>query len=261
MPAAISEQQRQDILLYQAKGFTTKQTRDAMVLDAGRVHGCALHNVPSLRSIRRIRVRYAKHGGTGPIRQRGRQPTMTPEQAEAIREWVELQNDGYQLAELQDYFAFRFQQHRVPDISTISRWLTYLGLTRKKESVTPAQQCQREIDSFWNRMRSDGVLPEEIAWMDEMGFDGRDFLCCYGWSERGRRFETCKRLGRGRRYEALVAMSTDGVVSAELYSEGTIQWCNFADFCVETLFPDMLRHDKKVSPKETRLCVWCGGHC
>ncbi len=132
-------------------------------------------------------------------------------------------------------------------MSTFSRWLRYLGLNRKKESVIPAQQCQQKIDVFWNRMSSDDILPEEIVWMDEMGFDGRDFLCCYGWSERGKRFETCKRLGQGRRYEALVAMSIDGLVSAELYSGGTIQWGNFADFSIGTLFPDMISQGKKVS--------------
>jgi hypothetical protein len=132
-------------------------------------------------------------------------------------------------------------------VSTFSRWLKYLGLNRKKESVIPAQQCQHKIDVFWNGMSSDDILPDEIVWMDEMGFDGRDFLCCYGWSERGKRFETCKRLGRGRRYEALVAMSIDGLVSAELYSGGMIQWGNFADFSIGTLFPDMISQDKKVS--------------
>jgi hypothetical protein len=59
-------------------------------------------------------------------------------------------------------------------VSTFSRWLKYLGLNRKKESVIPAQQCQHKIDVFWNRMSSDDILPDEIVWMDEMGFDGRD---------------------------------------------------------------------------------------
>ena len=184
MPSSMSAHQRQDILMYNANGFTAKQTRDAMLLDARRLHGFQLHGVPSLRSIQRVRGRHAKHGATAPIQRRARQPTMTPVQAEAIREWVELQNDGWQLVELQDYFSFRFQPQRVPSVATFSRWLAHLGLTRKKESVTPAQQSQHEIDSFWNRMRSDGIVPEEIVWMDEMGFDGRDFLCCYGWSQR-----------------------------------------------------------------------------
>ena len=109
-----------------------------------------------------------------PTRQRARQPGLTAEQAESIQEWVSLQNDGCQLAELQDYFTFRFQPDRIPDVSTFSRWLKYLGLNRKKESVIPAQQCQHKIDVFWNRMSSDDILPDEIVWMDEMGFDGRD---------------------------------------------------------------------------------------
>ena len=57
--------------------FNTKQTRDAMLLDARKLHGFQTHSVPSLRSIKRVRVRYTKHGAT---RQRARQPTMTPEQ-------------------------------------------------------------------------------------------------------------------------------------------------------------------------------------
>ena len=61
---AMSAQQRQDILLYCAKGFNTKQTRDAMLLDARKLHGFQTHSVPSLRSIQRARVRYTKHGTT-----------------------------------------------------------------------------------------------------------------------------------------------------------------------------------------------------
>ena len=131
MPMVMSAQQRQDILLYCAKGFNTKQTRDAMLLDARKLHGFQTHSVPSLRSIQRVRVRYTKHRATEPTRQRARQPTMTPKQAQAIREWVSPQNDGCQLAELQDYFTFRFQPERIPDVSTFSRWLKYLGLNRK----------------------------------------------------------------------------------------------------------------------------------
>jgi hypothetical protein len=56
-PMAMSAQQRQDILLYCAKGFNTKQTRDAMLLDARKLHGFQTHSVPSLRSIQRARVR------------------------------------------------------------------------------------------------------------------------------------------------------------------------------------------------------------
>ena len=133
MPMVMSAQQRQDILLYCAKGFNTKQTRDAMLLDARKLHGFQTHSVPSLRSIQRVRVRYTKHNSSHPkpTRQRARQPTMTPKQAQAIREWVSLQNDGCQLAELQDYFTFRFQPERIPDVSTFSRWLKNLGLKRK----------------------------------------------------------------------------------------------------------------------------------
>jgi hypothetical protein len=57
-------------------------------------------------------------------------------------------------------------------------------------------------------------------------------------------FETCKRLGRGRRYDALIAMSINGLVSTELYAGGTIQWGNFADFSIGTLFPDMIKQSK-----------------
>jgi hypothetical protein len=63
-------------------------------------------------------------------------------------------------------------------------------------------------------MSRDGILQAEITMMDEMGFNSRDFLCCYGWAELGMRFETCKQLGWGRRYDVLIAMSTDGLVSA-----------------------------------------------
>ena len=48
MPMVMSAQQRQDILLYCAKGFNTKKTRDAMLLDAHKLHGFQVHSVPSL---------------------------------------------------------------------------------------------------------------------------------------------------------------------------------------------------------------------
>ena len=51
MPVAMSAQQLQDIMLYCAKGFNTKQTRDAMLLDACKLHGFQTHSVPSFRPL------------------------------------------------------------------------------------------------------------------------------------------------------------------------------------------------------------------
>ena len=67
LPVAMSAQQRQDILLYCAKGFNTKQTRDAMLLDACKLHGFQTHSVPSLRSIQRARVPGPPASGPGSL--------------------------------------------------------------------------------------------------------------------------------------------------------------------------------------------------
>jgi len=113
--------------------------------------------------------------------------------------------------------------------------------------VCPCQQCQVEIDIFWNKMSDLRISPCEISWMDEVGFDSRNFALLHGYAYKGWRFRANNAFpGRGRRYDALVAMGTDGIVACELFTDGTVQWENFSDFCVRDYFPAMLRRGKRV---------------
>jgi hypothetical protein len=53
--------------------------------------------------------------------------------------------------------------------------------------------------------------------MDECGFDFRDFLLLYGYSEKGERFHTEEKLGRGERINSLASMWIGGCFDANFF--------------------------------------------
>ena len=245
MPTSV----RQDILLYKARGLSTRETHAAMQQDAAKGHGFGAAQGDqgvSLRSIQRVYERMDKHGIAVPKVQRKRAPTFSGPEGDAIRKWVERQTKGYFLDQLLEWFNVAFP-HRVVGKSTMCRWIKYQGLTRKKGTVKPLQQSQHRIDQFWNLLQAKGVRVQDCAWMDEMGFlSGQAMRCVYGYSAQGKKFRASEKLGKGRRYDVLACMSQQGLVACDFYTGGTVQWKTFVDYCTESVFPAMNQQGKSV---------------
>ena len=263
MPAHV----RQDILFYYAKGKSVEETLAAMQQGAAKEHGCGAAQDQtgiSRRSIERVRAQWKKNGSAEPKVQRTRMPTLTPAQAEAITAFVDSQKRGYRLEKLVRFLHFCFPD-RIFATSTVFNWLKYMGLTRKKGTVTPAQQCPHQIDQFWNLMQALNVRARDIVWADEMGIRvDRDIQLIFGYSVQGKKFRVTEKLGKGKRFDVLASMSVDGLLNATFYHKGTVQWSTFVAWCTEETFPEMNRLGKTVfvldncqvrgpSPAQSRL--------
>jgi hypothetical protein len=82
------------------------------------------------------------------------------------------------------------------------------------------QQDPERVALFWETCQNLGLDPWETVWMDECGFDFRDFLLLYGYSEKGERFHTEEKLGRGERINSLASMWIGGCFDAEFFHGG-----------------------------------------
>ena len=80
---------------------------------------------------------------------------------------------------------------------------------------------------------------DKFVWLDETGSDNRDHVRKYGYALRGMRPVTHHFLSRGRRTNAIAAMSQDGMIALELVS-GAVNGDIFFDFVSSSLIPMMM---------------------
>ena len=80
---------------------------------------------------------------------------------------------------------------------------------------------------------------DKFVWLDETGSDGRDHIRTYGYAIRGMRPVSHRFLSRGRRTNAIAAMSQDGVIALELVS-GSVNGDTFFNFVSSSLIPMMM---------------------
>ena len=93
------------------------------------------------------------------------------------------------------------------------------------------------------------MYSEELSWrtvhlflgirLDETGSDNRDHVRKYGYALRGMRPVTHCFFSRGRRTNAIAAMSQDGMIALELVS-GPVNGDIFFDFVTSSLIPMMM---------------------
>ena len=93
-----------------------------------------------------------------------------------------------------------------PSLSTISRYLSKMGITRKGVKQLAEQQNEASRLSFMAEMSI--FDPTMIIWLDETGCDKRNAARQYGYSLRG---IAPRSKSGGKRYTQIMAMSTDGV--------------------------------------------------
>ena len=121
--------------------------------------------------------------------------------------------------------------------STICKLLKRYGITRKKIRQIALQRCESLRGAF---MAQSFLFQREMfVWVDETGSATRDTIRKYGYALRGMRAEYQRLLVRGKRVNAIAAMSSTGIVALELKTD-TVNGDIFFDFLRGSLIPNMM---------------------
>ena len=220
------------------------QTQRAIACACTLLQGA--HVPPSRATIFRICRRFRQTGLTTARPRCGPMISLTADQIDGLRRWCRKpggKRRGTRLRRACVWFDMQF--NRSVSTKTICRWLKRLGLTRKKGTRVALQQDPERVALFWETCQNLGLDPWETVWMDECGFDFRDFLLLYGYSEKGERFHTEEKLGRGERINSLASMWIGGCFDAEFFHGGNVTYDVFEGHCTRSLGPKMLRRGMK----------------
>ena len=76
-----------------------------------------------------------------------------------------------------------------------------------------------------------------FVWVDETGSDARDHIRRFGYALRGVTPTSHRLLARGKRVNAVAALSSTGVVALDIVT-GTVSGHEFFDFLRGTLIPN-----------------------
>ena len=120
---------------------------------------------------------------------------------------------------------------------TVCRTLKRYGITRKKIRQVALQRCNSLRGAFMAQICL--FRRDMFVWLDETGSDARDHVRKFGYAIRGMRAEYHRLLSRGRRVNAIGAISCTGLEALEL-TNATVNLENFFDFLRGSLIPKMM---------------------
>ena len=139
---------------------------------------------------------------------------------------------------------------------TICRLLKRYGFTRKKVRQIAAQRCYALRDAFMARCTL--FIRDMFVWVDETGSDARDHVRKFGYAIRGMTPTSHRILARGKRVNAIAALSSTGVVVVDMVS-GTVSGSEFFDFLRGTLIPNMMPFNGS-NPRSVIIMDNCSVH-
>ena len=140
--------------------------------------------------------------------------------------------------------------------ATICRLLRSYGFTRKKIRNVALQRSYSLRGAFMSQCFMFNV--NQFVWIDETGSDARDQSRKYGYSLRGQAPVVHRFLSRGKRVNAIAAISTSGLVSLELVTR-TVNGEVFFDYVRSCLIPNMMPFDG-VNPRSIAIMDNCSVH-
>ena len=79
-------------------------------------------------------------------------------------------------------------------------------------------------------------------WIDESGSDARDHIHTFSYALRGMTPTSHRLLARGKRVNAIAALSSSGLLAVDLVI-GTVSGLEFFDFLQGTLIPNMMTYN------------------
>ena len=126
-------------------------------------------------------------------------------------------------------------------MATISRTIRRLGLTRKKIKRVAKQRSEELRENFRATTMLDGGVYKRnmFIFIDEMGFDCRDSRRRFGYSIAGLPAIETQNLTRGKRINAIAAMSAQEIIDFELFDD-SVTGKTFALFLRRALLPHLL---------------------
>ena len=120
--------------------------------------------------------------------------------------------------------------------STVCRLLKRCEVTRKKIRQVAQQRCESLRGSF---MAQTFLFERKMfVWIVETGSDARNHIRKYGYALRGERATTHRFLSRGKRINAIAAISSEGLLAFEL-KDHTVTGKSFYYFERGSLIPNM----------------------
>jgi transposase len=136
------------------------------------------------------------------------------------------------LDEIKDFLLDMFDVD--VDLSTVSRTIKRIKITRKKLRVEAAQR-NPELRTQWQD-NLQFFTAEQLVCVDESGSDDRTGDRSYGWASNGSRATVSRWLENKIRVSVLPAYTIDGYIAARTF-EGSGTGDIFEDFIVEDLLP------------------------
>ena len=123
---------------------------------------------------------------------------------------------------------------------TICRILKRYGFTRKRVRQIAAQRCYALRGAYMAQCTL--FRRDMFVWVDETGSDARDHIRRFGYALRGMTPTPHRLLARGKRVNAIAALSSSGVVAVDIITE-TVSGKEFFDFLRGTLIPNMMTYN------------------
>ena len=245
---AVDRHVREEIVAHQILGRNARETRRLLW---GPL--CGMKSVPCLRSIYTVRRIWRTYGIVGISKHRslGRGARgLSATVACIIRAWCRKpggKRRGTRLSKLRKFLQMNPVVNRSVPRCTLCRWLKRLGLTRKKGTRVALQQDPVKVALFWTKLQLLDVDVDEAVFFDESGINTDDWNMYYGYSEKGTRFYTEERVGRGERINCLVSVCTSrtGLFCVDFVHKGSVKYVTFRDHLVNKLLPEMVRRGKK----------------
>lgn len=185
----------------------------------------------------RVNARFGRTGEVDPEDLQRRRPDLRQldERSEIYMVGLVLRNPTMYLGEV---------CHKIFDVcgtkvspSTICRLLLSYGVTHKQVGYVALQRC----DSLRGAYMAQSFLfsTDKFVWIDETGSDARDQSRKYGYAVRGETPIVSQFHSRGRRINAIAAISCSGLVSVEL-TRSDVDRELFYDFVRSYLIPNMM---------------------
>ena len=131
-----------------------------------------------------------------------------------------------------------------PSPSTVCWLFKRYGMTRKKIRQVAKQRCHSLRGAF---MAQSFLFSRNMfVWVDETGANNRDHIRKYGYAFRGMTPTCTRHLVRGKWINAIVGLSSSGVVASEIVST-SVNGDAFFDFLHGNLLPMMQPFDGRSS--------------
>ena len=195
----------------------------------------------STATAQRVYMQFERIGHVDPSKANRRDTRTLDEHQELHVIGLMLQEPSLYLGEVCQQIKDTFGLELSP--ATVCRLFKRYGMTRKVRQVAK-QRCHSLRGAFM--AQSFLFTRNMFVWVDETGANNRDHIRKYGYAFRGMTPTCTRQLVRGKRINAIVGLSSSGVVASEIISS-SVNGDAFFDFLRGNLLPMMQPFDGRSS--------------